>query len=202
MTSADSAGTRPTGRMRWILADHARRYPRWAVDDLYKLVHQASMGSEHAAGEEGRTREWLLREMNELRAGPDEPLVDPISPDGRIVRVHLRPFVACGLDPEPMLQAFLRTAERFSPSVERLVAYAEVAAGLAEEGTLRLPRARIVEWFDEMRAAGYPAVHHSPGFARSYRPAYRVVSLELLPREIIAAAGTNDAPGRAELGAG
>jgi hypothetical protein len=60
---------------------------------VYKLLHQAAMGSEHAAPEEALARAWLDRELSQMGPGPAEGVVDPISPDGEVVRVHLRPFV-------------------------------------------------------------------------------------------------------------
>ena len=67
--------------MRTILAGHARRYPRWTEEDLYKLVHQAALGSEHAVQDEALARERLAREIAVLGPGPEEPLLDPLSPE-------------------------------------------------------------------------------------------------------------------------
>ena len=77
--------------LRRMLLDHNRRYPHCGVEDLYKLLHQAAMGSEHAAPEESIARSWLEQELSQLGPGPAEPIVDPIRPDGEVVRVHLRP---------------------------------------------------------------------------------------------------------------
>ncbi len=163
-----------------ILVDHARRYPGWRSEDVYKLLHQAVMGSEHAAPNEASARAWLARELAELGTGPDEPLLDRIAPDGAIVRVHLRPFVRRDLDEELLLAAFLRTAADVRGSVASLEEALRVAEQLAAEETLG-PRQ------DEMRSLhlhasreGFPALHHSRQFAFLYRPAYRVVSRAFL----------------------
>jgi len=37
-----------------ILTDHLARYPLMRVEDIYKLVHQASLGSEHAVSDVAR----------------------------------------------------------------------------------------------------------------------------------------------------
>lgn len=179
-------GTASTRRMRSILIDHSHRYPEWAEDDVYKLTHQAAMGSEHAVTDGSRAREWLLQELAGMGPGPDEPLIDPISPDSRIVRVHLRPLARLHLRPELLLGAFLQTAMQIPRSPETLAELAGVAIQLAVEGMLRLPSDRITERFAEMQADGYPAVHHSLVFTELYRPAYRVVAQDLLPKEIMA----------------
>ena len=77
--------------MNKILQDHLARYPKMQARDVYKLLHQAAMGSEHAVTDIASARAWLERELAEIGPGPAEPLVDPISPDGQIARIHLRP---------------------------------------------------------------------------------------------------------------
>ena len=37
-----------------ILAAHVKRYPRLEIQDLYKLVYQGAMGSEHAVSDPAR----------------------------------------------------------------------------------------------------------------------------------------------------
>lgn len=178
----------PSHDMRSILEHHARRYPHWAIADLYKLIHQAATGSEHAVSDEAQARSWLKRELAQLGPGQDEPLLDPISPDGRIVRLHLRPFARRRLDPEALLQAFILTASAFPPSADRLLDYAAVAGQLAQEGLLPFSAEQISRYFSDWQADGFPAVHHSWRYTQDYQPAYRVVARELLPSEIVAVA--------------
>jgi len=174
-------------RMRDILIDQARRYPRWALEDLYKLVHQAAMGSEHAVTDEAHARAWLVRELADLRSGPDEPLLDPISADGLIVRVHLRPFVRVGLDSEVLLAAFLRTGKEFRGSTECIEESFSEATRLVRDGLLAFDEADVSRFFARMKAAGFPTVRHSAVFRAEYNPAYRVVARAFLPRELLAA---------------
>jgi hypothetical protein len=89
--------------METILRSHFSRYPLMQVQDLYKLLHQAALGSEHAVRNPETARNWLTRELAEMGDGPPEPLFDPISPGGEIARVHLRPFVAGGHNPDALL---------------------------------------------------------------------------------------------------
>jgi len=174
--------------MRNILTDHATRYPAWTLEDLYKLVHQSAMGSEHSVKDEVAVREWLIRELGELGRGPQEPLLDPISPDGLIIRVHLRPYARLGFDDALLLEAFLRTAREFRGSNDLVERYGKVAVELIREGKLQVREDDVNRFFAEMRACAYPAVHHSPVFEERYRPAYRVVSSRFLQPEILSAA--------------
>lgn len=174
--------------MRSILIDHQRRYPLWSVDDLCKLIHQSATGSEHAIIDEGHVRDWLLSELASLKTGPEEPLLDRITPDGQVVRVHLRPFVRLGLDPEALLQAFILTAEKITPSTNLLLQYADLASQLADDGILLIAAPDISQRVKQLASDGFPAVHHSRRYEKAYLPAYRVVAREALPSEFLASA--------------
>jgi len=158
-----------------ILADQYRRYPCLQIVDLYKLLHQASMGSEHAVSDEAGVRAWLEKEMATMGTGPEEPLIDDISPAGEIVRVHLRPYVAAGHNPQTLLDAFLRTAREYRGSIERLQRYGEMTEQMAFAEQLPFQPAQIGEFMQRMAQQGFPAVHHSQVYERLYRPAYRIV---------------------------
>lgn len=171
--------------MKSILIDHSQRYPHWTLDDLYKLIHQASMGSEHYIEDETSVRNWLIAELKQLEPGPYEPLVDPISPDGKLVRVHLRPFSVLNIDAELLLQAFILTGTRIPASADVLFEYAEQAVNLAENGSLPFGSEEIHRYIHSLRTLGFPAIHHSKRFINEYSPAYRVVAFDLLPEEIL-----------------
>lgn len=163
-----------------ILQDHLRRYPLMQPVDLYKLMHQASFGSEHAISDAEHILQQLRDECGMMGAGPDEPLYDPIAPAKAVVRVHLRPFVARGLSLERLAEAFLMTARDFRGSADRMNDFAECALIMAEAGTLPWS-ANILEAFLRQRQLeGWPAQHHSPEYSRAYRPAYRVVGMKMM----------------------
>jgi len=140
------------------------------IQDAYKLIHQASLGAGHAVASLEMARQWIQRELAEMGDGPAEPVLDPISPDGEIVRIHLRPYAARGGDPEALLTAFFRTANEFTGKIQTLKDGLEILAGLRQ-----FPAVEMHEFAQTIRAQGYPAVHHSPEYSRLYRPAYRVI---------------------------
>ena len=174
--------------MRTILKQHVRRYPDWTIPDLYKLIHQAANGSEHALGDGSQARLRLQQELAQLGPGPDEPLLDPICPDGRFVRVHLRPFTLRHINNEVLLQSFIQTGTLFPPAPARLTSFAKLACQLAQEGVMSFRAEQLAQYIAEMQASGFPAVHHSQRYTQAYSPAYRVIAQELLPRKIVAAA--------------
>jgi hypothetical protein len=165
---------------REILLSHISRYPLSEIVDMYKLVHQAALGSEHALKSVEIARARLERELDELSEDPHEPLIDRISPNGRIVRVHLRPYSQSGCPSEILLQAFIRTAKEYKGSVELLKACWSVVEYLATNEVIptRVHDLRI--FFEGMEENGFPAVHHSSKYVEAYKPSYRVVAREFL----------------------
>jgi hypothetical protein len=176
---------------RAFLVSQARRYPRWEAADLYKLLHQASRGSEHAAPSETVAQDRLEREFRDMGPGPAEPLVDPIRADGAIARVHLRPWQEAGLDSGLLLSGFLSTAGAWREAPGELEAALQQAAGLA--GELGLAAAAVAGLAMQMKEEGYPPGQHSAAYRLHYRPAYRVVATGFLPT--VLTAGIGPAPG-------
>jgi hypothetical protein len=164
-----------------ILARHLVRYPVMRLEDVYKLIHQASLGSQHLGLDIDQAGAWLTNELADLREGPAEPILDPISPDGRILRVHLRPYVAECHDPASLLLAFVRTANEWEGSIDLLRACWRCVEQTAKDGHLRCDLSAAREFGARMAILNYPAIHHSEAYKAAYRPAYRVVSREFLP---------------------
>ncbi len=182
MDNSDLSFRKPIeeGALCRILARHCKRYPLMEVQDIYKLIHQASMGSEHAVQDLDVTRSFLEREVNELADGPKEPIQDIISADGRIARINLRPYIASNASLGKLFDAFFRTANEFEGSTLRIKRYYSYAERMVGESSFTFSRTAIRSFFDQMGARGFPAVHHSTAYATAYQPAYRVVLREFL----------------------
>jgi hypothetical protein len=169
-----------TEAARAILLGHAHRYPLMQVQDLYKLIHQASFANEHAI----ENPEAALRRLNEewaaMGQGPAEPIFDVISPDGGIVRVHLRPYAANGGTVERLFRAFMTTAAIERAGEDAMRRLAVCAMSLAEQGCFAWPARKLCDFLKSCEEQGWPAAHHSPVYHRAYRPAYRVVLRGLL----------------------
>ena len=151
-------------------------HPRAQASDLYKLAQQGIRGSEHAVGDRAGAAAWMTRELGELDTLPatiEEPTIEPLPPDGRFVRVHLRPFLKSGGNPERLVDAFVATANApASDTAEFACAERGAAAAMLARGG----SGAVTALFAERRAAGFDATHHSAEYAAAYRPAYRVVA--------------------------
>lgn len=170
-------------KFRWILADQITRYPQMDLQDLYKLIHQAALGSEHSVPSIKVARNWLRQELNELAEGPEEPVIDTISADGQIVRVNLRPYVESGGDLDKLLGAFIVTANEYRGTEGQLCSLWSYAEQMAKSGELPYERDAMRAFFEEMQERSFPAAHHSKKYEEAYKPRYRVVSIEYLVDE-------------------
>jgi hypothetical protein len=166
--------------LQQILAGQLIHTPLMQPQDVYKLLFQAALGSEHAIEDEKSVRIWLAREISGMGEGPEDPVLDPISPGGQILRVHLRPYIQAGKDAETLLKAFVQTAREWHGSIEILNEYGVQAANFLHTQVLSFLPQDFEDYFASMEDQGFPAVHHSTEYVRLYRPAYRVVAARLL----------------------
>jgi hypothetical protein len=162
-----------------LLAQHLSRYPQAGLADIYKLLHQAALGPAHAV-DRLAARERLEAEADTLGDGPAEPLTDPISPDGRLARIHLRPYVARGLDLGALADALAETATTWPASFDKLARFCGCLGDLADAAGIPFARADVVKYMRAREDEGWPAVRHSDAFRTAYRPAYRVIDIDLL----------------------
>jgi len=174
---------------RDVLRAHQHRYPEMQAVDVYKLVYQALNGTGHALSDLEEAREMLLEELANLAVpavAAEEQVIEAISPRGApvtILRVHLRPFHALGLDPEKLLTAVVETslllpareAEPIKDVWPALMAMLSEDLGFRPEDVEALGR--------EVELGRYPPLHHSAPYRHAYAPQYRVAARRALRRE-------------------
>lgn len=166
---------------RALVREHARRYPVSSPEDLYKLVHQATQGSEHAVSSAVAAERWMSDEIATMGPGPDEPVVDPLGRASPFVRIHLRPFVDRNGDPLALTRAFVETANGAVSERVPIECALEAVAGASRSGGVRFDADEWSRFVEDRRARAFDASHHSPDYERAYRPAYRVVARSELP---------------------
>jgi hypothetical protein len=165
-----------------LITAQLQRYPAMQIQDLYKLVYQAALGNEHLLTDSAMVHNYLIREIESVRADSSEPLLEEISPDSAVVRLNLRPFKAQNGDHRVLFQAMMQTARTFHKSPERLAQYLRDLEKLAApSGPIPYRADAIESYVREMRDKGYPAVHHSAVYKEQYAPAYRVLLKKYAP---------------------
>ncbi len=161
-----------------LIDTHLARYPEAGIADVYKLLHQGVYGPGHAITSRKTAREWLEHERSVVLPDRLLPLVESVHPEGAVVRVHLRPYLAYRESVVPLLDAFVRSGRRIEGDPALLAAWWGVFESRVASGTRWAERfaRREVQLFGQARAAeDWPAMHHSPDFINAYHPAYRVL---------------------------
>lgn len=151
--------------------------PKMEIEDAYKWLFHATQGGDHAVLDDEGPRQWLDAEWQTLgQPLRREPEFVPLDPEGRLIRVNLRPYRAAGGDREMLLEVFMESAKRFKPDKQGFKAVWDLLGA-----TLRGHRIGRIQYDDWRRLdlrsgrSGFPAIEHSKAFLRTYRPAYRVV---------------------------
>ena len=156
----------------------ARADPEVRIEDAYKWLFHATRGGEHAIQNEFAVRKWLDQEWATLGPPlPDEPLWTPLTPDGRVGRLNLRPYRAQGGRADALHAAFLASAKSFAADPARFrTAWKALGHALAKTPQGHLTHAEWKRLDRAMRAQDYPASHHSPEYETARQPAYRVLT--------------------------
>jgi hypothetical protein len=163
-----------------IILQHLQWYPLMGPRDIYKLIYQGMMGSEHLISSVEGFSNYLAEEFAPLLPDPDERLLEPLRPDQTIMRINLRPYKALQKPVEKLIPALLETARSFKGDAIELQATWEdfiLACDLGkvtgfEPGELH----QFTTWLEGL---DFPAVHHSEAYTREYQPAYRLISAQL-----------------------
>lgn len=155
-------------------------YPEMKIQDLYKFIHQAAMGSEHAVKDPASAQKWMDDELANMNTDYQNELCDTLTPGGKLVRVNLRPFIKLGNNAESLVDAFIKTANNYLGSEDTLKYFWSIALKLADEGNIPLNKSEMFSYIKEKGKQGFPPVHHSEVYEKLYHPAYRVVSNDYL----------------------
>ena len=168
-----------------LVAQHLRLHPLMQPRDVYKLLYQGVLGSEHliqggaAAALEFEKR--LRAEFDAVEADESEPLLESVHPAGALHRLNLRPYKARRGDLSLLSAECLRVAHASwgTPADLRLVWDTYLRACQAGTWPAFDPSA-VLDFTRWLEANAFPAVHHSPLYRETYRPAYRLVAASLL----------------------
>lgn len=166
------------------LLDHAfgqwRLTPEMRIEDAYKWLYHATLGGEHAVTSEDGPRRWLDREWSTV-GDPfkGEQEVVPLTPDGKLVRINLRPYKARNGDKEMLLWAFVLSAQKFKSDKREFVReWNAFGARLESRPWKKVTHTDWNRLDAQLRKADFPAIDHSAIYERTYNPAYRVVLRE------------------------
>ena len=157
--------------LRAILITHAKRYPLMQPCDAVKLIYQNEFGGGHLIRDEEACLNYLRREYADLEKDPTAPMYEDIG--NGIVRVNLGAVREEAL--EQLGQDFIASAAKHKGTLDSFLNKLEVLISLTADGVFTFDADALNAYLSEYKAAGYPAVSHSPEYRQAYNPAYRVI---------------------------
>ena len=157
--------------LKAILITHAKRYPLMQPCDAVKLIYQNEFGGGHLIRDEQACLNYLRREYADLEKDPTAPMYEDIG--NGIVRVNL--VVVKPENLEQLGRDFIRSAAKHKGTLDSFLNKLEVLRILTAEGVFAFDLDALNTYLSEYKAAGYPAVSHSPEYRQAYNPAYRII---------------------------
>ena len=154
-----------------ILREHAKRYPLMQPCDAVKLIYQNEFGGGHLIRDEEACLNYLRREYADLEKDPTAPMYEDIG--NGIVRVNLAAVREEAL--EQLGQDFIASAAKHKGTLDSFLNKLGVLHKLTTAGVFSFDLDALNAYLSEYKAAGYPAVSHSPEYRQAYNPAYRVI---------------------------
>jgi uridine kinase len=161
-------------RTRQSLIKHYQKYPKMQITDIFKYLHQSSLGCGHMISSEESAIAFIGEEyaaMTRTEMPPIEAL------DGEYSRVSLD-WLSEGLSAKTLGRSFYLSAKEEPNGKSVLLSKIDVARQLVKEGKLPFSLDEFEKKLSEWSERGYPAVRHSEEFRKEYSPAYRVISNE------------------------
>jgi len=166
----------PRWSVQRLVQYHLEHHPRLSVEDVYKLLYEASFGVRHILTDSSAALVDLEHEMASLDSIPaGETLLEPISIHDDMVRVNLRPFKLLNLSPPLLVKVMFQSARETLPDTLLFNRLWNEFSALVKYGLLRLPETEVEAWDAKVEKGQTPPVHHSPEYTSANHPAYRVV---------------------------
>jgi hypothetical protein len=165
-----------------LITSHKNLHPSACARDIYKMLHQGTMGPRHLVLQVNEARAQLWSEYEELDTEKrKEPLTEQVSVDGSVVRVNLRPFKRQGGNLNGLFECVIGSARFMIPNPSLLQTLWEGFKTLNQQ----LPRFdhREIADLDELFSKeGFVAISHSHRYHRYEQPSYRVVLLDIITK--------------------
>lgn len=168
--------------MRSILLAHAARYPLMEPTDAVKLIYQNEFGGGHLIRDEKKCLEFLQNEYRSVPQSADTSLLEDIG--NHFFRVNLAALNVSGMTADELGSAFIQSS-RHRGSMDSFLEKLSVLRSLTRSGLMPFSWEVLEAYLTDYEKTGFPPVSHSETYRNAYHPAYRVVSQNCLPRQVL-----------------
>lgn len=186
--------------LRKLLLAHKNRYPEMQVTDAVKLLYQGEFGGGHLIKNPLESLKRIQEEWGGMKPGRGrreeppcgpEPLYESETPceselpngsdllcepiGGGMCRMNLA-VLDQGLAPETLNRMFVKTAEGRSGDMAAFLQKLDLLVQWCREDDSLFPVETVMDYLEDYRKQGCPAVSHSETYRQLYQPAYRVTA--------------------------
>lgn len=162
---------------------HLKNHAQMQVQDVYKLFYQGNFGPAHILQHQEHAKKYLVEEFRSVEASDSESLTEPISTDGKMIRVNFAAFKHADGNIEALWQTLVKSAELVKPDTARFRKDWNEFVELANQKTFSFPQ-KDIELFDKkVHESQFPTVHHTEAYRQTNHPAYRVVLREVFEKK-------------------
>ncbi len=166
-----------------LLRQHLSWYPLMEPRDIYKLLYQGVMGSEHLLTSSEEYIWHLRSEFERLQPDVNQRLLEAVRPDLTLFRLNLRAFKTRQVKIDLLFSSLIETAQAINGSKNEIQA---VWAGFTQwclQGRVgRFEIKKIHQFSLWLFEREFPAVHHSEIYRREYQPTYRLIYNKFIRR--------------------
>jgi hypothetical protein len=168
-----------------MIIEHIRFRPKALPQDIYKLLYQGVFGVGHIISE--KAWDMLVEEIERIELDDQigDPLLEPVHPNGSMIRVNLRQYIKRGGDLETLFNIMMKSAStHFGGNSTVFLEFWSQFRDLVIEGKTPYNIGEVQRLDNIILGEGIKAQHHTKQYREAYYPAYRVVSREVY-REFI-----------------
>jgi hypothetical protein len=164
-----------------LIQQHLSWYPLMEPRDVYKLLYQGVMGSEHLVDVPEDFVQRLRMEFDRLIADPAARLLEPVRPDKSLLRFNLCAYKCMQTNLDQLVPVFLETARQGGGTEAELQAGWTFFVSFCDNGRIKnYPIGAVHKFTSWLEKVAFPPVHHSETYRWAYQPSYRLISTRLL----------------------
>jgi len=173
-------------KVQSLLIKEFTRFPKSEAQDYYKLLFQVVYGAEHMIQNNNDCFEMLDKEMSQIESDIHCALYDDISLTFPLVRVNLSRCKADKIDHHTISKAFFEGA-KIDTKIDTIEfeTYLNIAVNALIKHPFNLNEKNLEVFIRKIKKLGFPAVHHSDTYRKSYKPHYRVIPLIIWEKYIL-----------------
>ncbi len=168
-----SADGRSESIVRQAIAHYAT-HTQCKLEDIYKYVHQATLGPGHLQLNREQAAQYLLREWNALPSVDNgDHIFEPLGETYQ--RINLQAYKASGGKVMDVLDAFMASMNAEADTTLLDSTWTRTTRLLETTGLV--PADSLASFTERVRASDWPLYHHSEQYANAYKPHYRVITM-------------------------